>query len=79
VSPVVASRVGGLAEVLVDGETGSLVPPRDADALAAALRALAVAPDLRARMGAAGAARVRARYSAAAMAEGTLACYGEPP
>ena len=77
--PVVASRVGGLAEVLVDGETGSLVPPRDADALAAALRALAVAPDLRARMGAAGAARVRARYSAAAMAEGTLACYGEPP
>jgi len=77
--PVVASRVGGLAEVLVDGETGSLVPPRDADALAAALRPLAVAPDLRARMGAAGAARVRARYSAAAMAEGTLACYGEPP
>jgi len=77
--PVVASRVGGLAEVVVDGETGALVPPRDAHALAEALRALAASADARSRMGAAGAARVRAHFSAAAMAEGTLACYEGPP
>jgi glycosyltransferase involved in cell wall biosynthesis len=58
--PVVASRVGGLAEVVVDGETGALVPPRDADALAAALRTLAAAPETRMRLGTA-AARARAR------------------
>lgn len=77
--PVVASRVGGLAEVVVDGETGSLVVPGGADALANALAALAVDPARRARMGAAGAARVRTYFSAAAMADGTLACYQGPP
>jgi glycosyltransferase involved in cell wall biosynthesis len=76
---VVASRVGCLAEVVVDGETGRLVRAGDADDLAAALTELARAPETRARMGAAGAARVRARYSAAAMADGTLACYLEAP
>jgi glycosyltransferase involved in cell wall biosynthesis len=75
--PVVASRVGGLAEVVVDGETGRLVPAGDAGALAAALAALADAPAERARMGTAARARVCARFSAVAMAEGTLACYGE--
>jgi glycosyltransferase involved in cell wall biosynthesis len=77
--PVVASRVGGLAELVLDGETGALVPPHDVDALAAALRGLAASAETRARMGGAGAARVRAGYSAAAMAEGTLACYEGPP
>ncbi len=77
--PVVATRVGGLAEVVADGETGRLVPAGDATALAAALAALVRDPALRARMGAAGAARVAARFSAAAMAEGTIACYLEPP
>ena len=36
-TPVVATRVGGLAEVVDDGVTGRLVPPRDPDALAAAV------------------------------------------
>jgi len=75
--PVVASRVGGLAEVVVDGESGLLVPPGDAAALAAALARLAADPTLRARLAAAGRVRVLARYTAARMAEGTLACYSE--
>jgi glycosyltransferase involved in cell wall biosynthesis len=77
--PVVASRVGGLVEAVADGETGVLVAPGDAAALAAALRRLAADAALRARLGAAGRARVVARYSVARMAEGTLACYGGPP
>ena len=48
--PVVATAVGGVPEAVVDGETGLLVPPRDASALAAALLRLARDPDLRAAM-----------------------------
>jgi glycosyltransferase involved in cell wall biosynthesis len=77
--PVVASRVGGLGEVVVDGETGVLVPPSDPAALAAGLARVARDPGLRARYGAAGRARVLAVYSGARMAEGTLACYEGRP
>jgi glycosyltransferase involved in cell wall biosynthesis len=77
--PVVASRVGGLAEVVADGESGLLVAPGDPVALAAALASLAADPAACRRLGAAGQARVLARYTAARMADGTLACYGEPP
>jgi len=76
--PVIASRVGGLAEAVVHGETGLLVPPEDPDALAAALARLVADGELRARLGHAGRARAAA-FSSARMAEGTLACYGEPP
>ena len=38
--PVVATRVGGLPEVVFEGETGTLVPPQDVEALAAAVRAV---------------------------------------
>jgi len=77
--PVVGSRVGGLAEAVAHGETGLLVPPADAVALASALAQLARDADLRARLGAAGRARVLARYTSARMADGTLACYEERP
>jgi glycosyltransferase involved in cell wall biosynthesis len=77
--PVVGSRVGGLAEAVIHGETGLLVPAADPAALAAAVARLAPDPALRARLGAAGRARVLARYTAATMAEGTLACYGGRP
>jgi glycosyltransferase involved in cell wall biosynthesis len=60
--PVVASQVGGLPEVVRDGETGFLVPPGDATALADRLRTLAADPALRARMGAAGRELVASRY-----------------
>jgi starch synthase len=72
----VASRVGGLAEVVADGESGLLVPVEDPDALAGALTRLCEDPALRSRLGAGGRVRVMARYSIAAMADGTLACYG---
>ncbi|HEV2238907.1 MAG TPA: glycosyltransferase, partial [Ktedonobacterales bacterium] len=48
--PVVATDLGGTAEVVIPGRTGLLVPPRDAPALAAALVRLGTQPDERARM-----------------------------
>jgi glycosyltransferase involved in cell wall biosynthesis len=49
--PVIASRIGGPAEVVLDGETGYLVPPGDAEALQTAIQHLLDDPDLRMRMG----------------------------
>jgi glycosyltransferase involved in cell wall biosynthesis len=56
--PVVASRVGGVPELVLDGETGLLVPPGEPSSLAAAIERLLVDPALRNRLGAAGRARV---------------------
>jgi glycosyltransferase involved in cell wall biosynthesis len=56
--PVVGSRVGGLAELIVDGETGILVPPRRPDLLRKALQRLLDQPELRRKMGAAGRDRI---------------------
>ena len=66
--PVVAARVGGLPEVVADGETGLLVPPGDPEALAAALERLLADPGLAQRLGEAGRARAAERFSAARMA-----------
>jgi len=52
--PVVATDVGGVGEAVVDGETGFLVPPGEAQALAAVLERLVGDPELRLRLGAAG-------------------------
>lgn len=60
--PVVASDVHGIPDVVVDGETGLLVPPRDVDAIAAAIERLARDAELRRAMGAAGRAFVERRY-----------------
>jgi glycosyltransferase involved in cell wall biosynthesis len=60
--PVVASGVGGLAELVVDGESGILVPPDDTPALAAALRRLVEDRELRRRLGAAGRARAETLF-----------------
>ncbi|MGC9665573.1 glycosyltransferase [Planosporangium sp. 12N6] len=51
--PVIATAVGGVPDVVVDGVTGILVPPRAPDALAVAIAQLADDPDLRVRLGAA--------------------------
>ncbi len=50
--PVVASRIGGLSDIVVAGETGFLVPPGDWRALRKAIQRLLVDPSLRERMGA---------------------------
>jgi glycosyltransferase involved in cell wall biosynthesis len=52
--PVVATDCGGVSEAVTDGVEGLLVPPRDAEALAAALTRLWRDPELRRRMGEAG-------------------------
>jgi glycosyltransferase involved in cell wall biosynthesis len=61
--PVAAFDSGGTAEMVVDGETGLLVPSGEVDALADAFRRLAGDRSLRDAMGAAGAARARERFS----------------
>jgi glycosyltransferase involved in cell wall biosynthesis len=61
--PVVASRVGGIPEIVADGETGMLVEPDDASALAAALEQLVNDAELRARLGEAGRLRAAERFS----------------
>jgi glycosyltransferase involved in cell wall biosynthesis len=73
--PVVATTAGGIPEVVVDGTTGFLVPPRNHEAMADAIVALLLDESLRGRMAAAGEARVRDRFSAERMVQETLALY----
>ena len=61
--PVVATRLGGLCEVVVDGETGTLVPAGDPAALAAAIAAFLDDPALRARVGARARERALQRFA----------------
>ena len=61
--PVVASAVGGLRDLVVDGETGLLVPPGDVAALRAALERLLADAELRRRLGAAARARAAEHFS----------------
>lgn len=74
-TPVVATSVGGTPELVVDGETGLLVPPDDADALADALAQLLADPERARRMGAAGRARVEREFSLVASAQRVLSLY----
>jgi glycosyltransferase involved in cell wall biosynthesis len=67
--PVVATRVGSVAELVVDGETGTLVAPGDPGALAAALRGFATRPARRAAHGAAARERVERRFTLDRMVE----------
>jgi glycosyltransferase involved in cell wall biosynthesis len=75
--PVLATRVSAVPEVVVEGETGLLVPAADAGALADGLLRLAADPELRRRLGAAGRARVRERFGLARMVAETLDVYAE--
>jgi glycosyltransferase involved in cell wall biosynthesis len=70
--PVVATRVSSIPEIVVDGETGLLVPPDDASALAAAVNRVLANP---AGYGERGRARAQAEFSVAKMTDRTLAVY----
>lgn len=75
--PVVASRLGALADLVEDGTSGLLVSPGDPAALAEALERLINDPVLRARCVDMGRARVEARWSADRMVHETLSVYEE--
>jgi glycosyltransferase involved in cell wall biosynthesis len=75
--PVVASAVGGVPELIEDGKTGWLVPPRDVEALASRLRLLLKNPEQKLGMGAAGQARVRDHFSPTQMIESFARLYDE--
>jgi glycosyltransferase involved in cell wall biosynthesis len=73
--PVVATDGGGTRELVVDGETGFLVPPADSGALAARIECLLDNPTLARQMGEAGRARVRREFSITRMIEETVGLY----
>ena len=70
--PVVATKVSSIPEIVVDGETGLLIPPDDPGALAAAVNRVLADPS---GFGERGRARARSDFSVAKMAERTLAVY----
>jgi glycosyltransferase involved in cell wall biosynthesis len=70
--PVVGTRVSSIPEIVVDGETGLLVPPDDPSALAAAVNRVLAEPG---DYGEQGRARARAEFSVARMTDRTLAVY----
>ena len=73
--PIVATTAGGIPEVVVDGETGFLVPPRDPEAMARAIVTLLNDEPLRLRMGQAGRLRAQTKFSAERMVQDTLRVY----
>jgi glycosyltransferase involved in cell wall biosynthesis len=75
--PVVATAAGGIPEAVQDGITGRLAPPRQPDALAAALLEALDDPLRRAAWGRAGRRRYEERFTADRMIDATLAVYAE--
>jgi len=73
--PVVAAAGGALLELVADGETGLLVPARDAPALRAAIQRLLADADLRERLGRAARARARERFGWDAVIDRTVEVY----
>jgi glycosyltransferase involved in cell wall biosynthesis len=75
--PLIASQAGALPEIVIDGVTGLLVPPKSPQQLADAMEALASDPARRASMGEAGQRRVRETFAADKMVDATAALYEE--
>jgi glycosyltransferase involved in cell wall biosynthesis len=75
--PVVSTNCDGVLDIVVDGETGIFVPPKDAPALAAALARLAAEPALRAEMGRAGRRRVERLFDQRAQTDAIERHYRE--
>ncbi|MGQ0503399.1 MAG: glycosyltransferase [Panacagrimonas sp.] len=75
--PIIASRAGGMPEAVADGESGLLVPPGDAAALASAIRLLVENLDHRCQLGERGRQRIEQDFSVTRMVDGNLAVYWE--
>jgi len=75
--PVVASKVAGTDEAVVDGSTGMWVPPMDGTALAGAIETMLADQRMAARFGEAGRKRVAHMFSAEAMVRGESEVYDE--
>ncbi len=75
--PIVATRVGGVPEVALDGEEAILVPPDSPEALASACASVLDSADLRCRLGASARARARREHDAAIMARQYEKLYGD--
>jgi glycosyltransferase involved in cell wall biosynthesis len=75
--PVVATNVGGIADQVVDGETGHLVPAGEPEPIRRALSALAAEPDHAREMGAAGRRRQREHFGGEAMVDGYARVFEE--
>ncbi|MGM0553432.1 MAG: glycosyltransferase [Pseudomonadota bacterium] len=73
--PIVATAAGGIPEIVVDHETGRLLPPGDVDGIRDALIALLDDPEGARALGAAGRRRVEEHFSIPAMVEGNIAVY----
>ncbi len=75
--PIIASRVGGLPELIEDRHTGLLIPPQAPDALAAAVAQLVHNPTLAASLGRAGQHRAQTHFDVQAMARANAVLYDE--
>jgi glycosyltransferase involved in cell wall biosynthesis len=75
--PVVASRISAIPEVIADGETGILLPPRDVEGFAAALVRLIADAPLRRHMGLLGRDRLETQFSVSKMTDETIRLYHE--
>ena len=73
--PIIATKTGGIPEVIIDGKTGLLVPPRDAQSLASAIVALLRDPERRARLGTEANRRAKEKFSSEQMVKQTLEAY----
>jgi D-inositol-3-phosphate glycosyltransferase len=73
--PVVGTRAGGIPEVVEDGVTGIVVPTHDSKSMAKAVVGLLQDPERRARLGKAGLARVRERFTVERMVAETRKVY----
>ncbi len=73
--PVIATPVGGIPEIVIDGETGILIPVNDEHRLAQAMIELLENPDRRKSLGSAGKRRMEELFTAKVMAQRTVAAY----
>jgi glycosyltransferase involved in cell wall biosynthesis len=73
--PVICTDSGGNRELVIEGETGLLVPPGDVEAVVRQLRSLRDDPEMAGRMGRAGRKRIATVFTVDALVSGTVAAY----